>query len=272
MNDLNGLENLILDMDGVLWRGETAVPGLADFFETLRRREMGYILATNNATKTVDQYVSKLARFGVPFEPERILTSSLVTAAYLSSRYPAGSGVYVIGERGLREALKAQGFNILGRRDGENGEKATAVVVGLDRTAQYEDLAAACWYILQQEAQFVGTNPDPSLPTERGPMPGAGALLKAVETATGVKPLIIGKPGPILFEEALRRLDGTAENTAMVGDRLTTDIAGAQAIGLRAILLLSGVTSLVDAAINQIKPDWIFDDLQQLTAVLHESA
>ena len=268
MNNLNDIKNLILDMDGVLWHGETAVPGLADFFATLRRREIGFILATNNATKTVDQYTAKLARFGVIIPPAQILTSSLATAAYLSQQYPPDTAVYVIGERGLREALKAQGLRLLGRQDGENGERAAAVVIGLDRTVQYDDLAAATWYICQQQAQFVATNPDPSLPTERGPMPGAGALVAAVQAATGVKPVIIGKPGPRLFEEALRLLTGTKTNTAMVGDRLTTDIAGAQAVGLRGILLLSGVTSLVDAAVNQIKAEWVFDDLQALTAAL----
>jgi 4-nitrophenyl phosphatase len=272
MNDLTTIKNLILDMDGVLWHGETAVPGLAHFFETLRQREIGYILATNNATKTVDQYIAKLARFGVQVEGERILTSSLATAAYLSERYPPETAVYAIGERGLREALKERGLRILGRWDGQNGERAAAVVMGLDRTAQYDDLAAAVWYITQQEAQFVATNPDATLPTERGPMPGAGALVAAVQAATNVTPLVIGKPGPYLFNEALRRLGSPLEETAMVGDRLTTDIAGAQAVGLPAILLLSGVTDQIGAAVSGIKPEWTFADLAALTAAIQSPA
>jgi 4-nitrophenyl phosphatase len=263
------LNNLIIDMDGVLWRGETALPGLVAFFETLDRLGIGYVLATNNATKTAVQYTEKLARLGVAMPAERILTSSQATAAYLSRRYPAGTAVYVVGEAGLHEAVAAAGFTVLqpGAELLFEEDRPAAVVVGLNRHVCYDDLAAAA-LLIQAGAEFIGSNPDPSLPAERGQMPGAGALLAFIQATTKVEPIIIGKPGPIIFQEALRRLAGDTAVTAIVGDRLTTDIAGGQAAGLKTILVLSGVSTRADVAQSTIQPDWTFADIKELTAAL----
>ena len=270
MNQLSQIENLIIDMDGVLWHGETPMPGLGAFFATLRRLEIRFVLATNNAMRTAVQYSDKLARFGVQVAPEWILTSAETTAHYLSERYAPGTAVYVVGAAGLHEAMQARGFQIGGPEAVENGTAVSLVVVGFTPHTDYRELAMGS-LLVHRGAHFVGTNPDPSFPSELGPLPGAGALLAFISTTTGVQPLTIGKPGPILFEEAVRRLGGAKEKTAMVGDRLSTDIVGAHAAGLRTIMLLSGISTRADVAESAVKPDYIFADIDELAAVLLES-
>ena len=267
----HNIKNLILDMDGVLWHGETPVPGLVPFFDTLRQQSLGFVLATNNATKTADQYVEKLKGFGPEVTPSQILTSSQATAHYLRQQYPAGSRAYIVGEIGLHDAMKRQEFFIL-EADGFVGADARAevVVVGMTREFNYLQLASAA-YLINNGAQFVGTNPDTTFPTEIGPLPGAGSILAFLETATLKPPLVIGKPNKGMFEEALRRIGGTMADTVMVGDRLNTDIAGGHRAGLRTILLLSGITRSEDLAESPIQPDWIFADLASLTSFLRQA-
>lgn len=263
------IRNLILDMDGVLWRGDTPMPGLADFFATVRRLDINFMLATNNATKTAVLYQQKFARFGVEIPTEQILTSSETTARYLRETYAAGTAVYTVGTEGMRDAMRAQGFNIVTPDAVANGATAEVVVVGMTPETYYKELAMGS-LLVQNGAKFVGTNPDPSFPSEMGPLPGAGALLAVIETATGIAPITIGKPGPIMFTEAVRRLNGSPTETAMVGDRLTTDIAGAKAAGVQAIMVLSGISTRADVAASDIKPDYIFADIRALAAQLEE--
>lgn len=264
---LNAIDHLILDMDGVLWRGNTPMPGLAAFFATLEALNIGYVLATNNATRSVQAYVDKLAGFAVRVPAERILTSGLATAAYLRGRYDAGTRAYVVGEPALHDFMAAQGFDVLN----DDADLAIAlqrpaqlVVAGLHKHVTYADLALATLHI-NRGAAFYGTNPDNQLPDELGLLPGAGAILAALEAATGVPPTVVGKPGPIMFEEALRRLGATKANTAMVGDRFSTDIVGGQSAGLRTILVLSGVTGASEE-VGEPAPDFIFDDIAALGA------
>lgn len=268
--DLKKIEKLILDMDGVLWRGETPMPGLNAFFETLNEIGIDYVLATNNATKVAAQYVEKLKRFGVEVRADQILTSAEATAAYLRSRYPAGTSAYVVGEEGLRQAMLAKEFELLAA-DGfvGTGVQAELVVVGFTRQVCYPQLASAA-HLIHQGSRFVGTNPDVTFPSEVGPLPGAGSLLAFVEAATGVEPLIVGKPSPAIFHEALERLGGTPEATAMVGDRLETDIRGAQTAGLHTILLLSGVTDREKATQSNIQSDLVCENIVELSHLLGE--
>ncbi len=263
------IQNLILDMDGVLWRGETPMPGLAELFARLQQRQMGYMLATNNATKTAEMYSEKLARFGVDVSPAHIVTSAEATAAYLRQAYDGQTAVtaYVVGERGLHDAITTQGFSIMSANQVRNGARPDFVVVGFTRDATYKELAMGALAV-QKGARFIGTNPDPSFPSELGPLPGAGALIGFIQIATGVEPTLIGKPGPIMFQQAMQRLGGTPANTAMVGDRLTTDILGAKNAGLQTILLLSGISTREDVEKLGIYPDFIFADIAELTAVL----
>lgn len=261
------IKHLILDMDGVLWHGETPVPGLVDFFNTLDQLNIAYVMATNNATRTAEQYTKKLEGFGLHIAPDRILTSAETTAAYLEPRYAPGSAVYLVGAKGLHSAMKAHGFEIITADEVAKGARAPLVVLGFTPDAIYKDLAMAA-LLVDSGADFVGTNPDASVPNELGPLPGAGALLAVISTSTGVQPQIVGKPGPIMFEHALKRLGSIKANTAMVGDRLTTDIAGAKAAGLWAILVLSGISEIGDIQQANYKPDFVFTDITELGAEL----
>lgn len=261
------IKNLILDMDGVLWRGDTPMPGLVDFFATLRAAGIGFIMATNNATKTAAMYTARLAGFGVAVPPERILTSAEATAGYLAERFPTDQPAYVVGAQGLREAISAQGFRFLTPVDVRAGASAAFVVVGLSPHLTYEELAMAS-ILVHNGTPFIGTNPDPTFPSEIGPLPGAGAIQAVVIAATGVQPTLIGKPGPIIFREAVKRLGGDPAGVAMVGDRLSTDIAGANAAGLRSILVLSGISTRAEAESGPIRPDYIFADITELAAFL----
>lgn len=266
--DLTAVKNLILDMDGVLWRGEMPMPGLTTFFDTLRDAGINFVLATNNATKVATQYAEKLRGFGVTISPSAILTSAEATAAYLENRFPPGASAFVVGEAGLRQAMESQGFRLLPENhDGhfvDPNLKADVVVVGFTRHACYRDLATAV-HLVDSGALFVGTNPDVTFPHEFGPMPGAGAYLAFIEAATNRKPVVVGKPGRAIFDEALHRLGAASHETAMVGDRLETDITGAQAAGLRTIMLLSGVTSRQELEASGVRPDFVYDNIEDLT-------
>jgi 4-nitrophenyl phosphatase len=266
---LSQIKHLILDMDGVLWRGETPMPGLADFFEALRQQTIDFVLATNNATKTAVQYTEKLTRFGIDVPPDRIVTSAEATASYLRREYPEVDLVYAVGEAGLQDALAAQEFDLLDSESVEKGEMAPLVVVGFSRHATYHQLAMGA-LLVHKGATFVGTNPDPSFPHELGPLPGAGSLLAVIETATKVSPTIIGKPGPIIFEEGMKKLGGSPDDTAMVGDRLSTDIAGANSAGLITILLLTGISTREDLDESEVQPDFVYDDITALRQALAE--
>lgn len=249
-----------MDMDGVLWHGDTPMPGLGAYFARLKAAGIPFVLATNNATKTAAQYREKLAGFGIDVPEDNILNSAEATAAYLAREYTPQTAVYVVGDSGLHDAIAARGFRIMDAAAVRAGEFAPVVVVGLAKTSSYEDLAMAA-HLIERGARFIGTNPDTSFPSEIGPLPGAGALLAAIEASTGVVPFVIGKPGPVMFQEAIDHLGGNPDSIAMIGDRLTTDIAGGNDAGLRTILVLSGISTREEAEQGDIVPDYIFDDI-----------
>jgi 4-nitrophenyl phosphatase len=253
---LRSIENLIVDMDGVLYRGDEAIAGTKEFFAFLRERPIGFILATNNSTRTAQQYVDKLARMGVEVALSEILTSSQATAMHLETLAPPGTKVYVIGEEGLETAVREGGYTI-------SGDGAEFVVVGMDRRLTYEKLKVAT-LLIRKGARFIGSNPDKTLPTEEGFLPGAGAMLAAVEASTGVTPTIVGKPERTIFELALAKLESSKEDTAIIGDRLDTDILGGYNAGLTTILVLSGATNRQDVESAAVKPDLVFEDIRHL--------
>ncbi len=263
MIELASIRNLIVDMDGVLWLGDKALPGLVEFLDTLRRLGIRFVLATNNASRSGDEYITKLAGFGASVRAEEILTSSQATAAYLARNAP-DAHVYVIGEPGLVSELKKKGLTVIapGANDG-----ATHVVVGWDRNLNYEKLVQAC-LLIRSGATFIGTNPDVTYPDARGIIPGNGAILAALRVATDVEPIIIGKPQPEMQMQAMQRMGGTADDTATLGDRLDTDILGGKRVGLTTLLVLSGVTSAEVAKASSIKADYTFADIIELGKAL----
>lgn len=254
------LDGLVLDMDGVLWRGEQPMPGLVDFFGLLQSLGLGYVVATNNSTRTVAQYVAKFARAGVAVRPEQLITSAYAAADYLLSLTEPGSPVYMIGEDGLVDALESRGLCV-------TDKDAQYVVVGLDRHFTFDKMAIAM-HLIQNGALYVGTNPDVTLPTPTDPLPGAGAVLAGITAATGVEPVIVGKPEPLMFRQALARLGTRPERTAVVGDRLETDILGGHSAGMRTIVVLSGVTRREDLTNSSLRAHWVFEDIRALTAAL----
>jgi 4-nitrophenyl phosphatase len=254
---LTQLRSLIIDMDGVLYRLNTPLAGAAEFLQFLRQMRKRFVLATNNSTLTVAQYVDKLAGMGIHVREDDILTSAEATAHYLAGIAPAGTRVYVIGEHGIRAALEKRGFVLA------EGTDVAYVVVGLDRQLTYAKLQTASLAI-RAGAQFIGTNPDRTLPTEAGLIPGAKAILAALEVATGTAPLIIGKPEPAMLQVALQKLRAEPETTGIIGDGLETDIPGGQRQGLTTILVLSGNTSPEQLARSALQPDLVYPDIVAL--------
>jgi 4-nitrophenyl phosphatase len=199
---------------------------------------------------------------GVAVHASEILTSSQATTGYLAGIASPGTRVFVVGQDGLRTALGDAGFFLV-------EDDAEVVVVGMDSSACYERLTQAS-LLIRGGARFVGTNPDPTFPSERGIVPGAGSLLAFLETATGATPTVIGKPGRAMVEQALVRMDAGALTTAMLGDRLETDILAGQRAGLHTLLVLSGVTDTAVLARSEIQPDLVFHDIAHLHATWQE--
>lgn len=257
--DFAAIKGVISDMDGVLWRGDQPLPGMHDLFATLRARGIPIVLATNNSSKSQADYVHKLRQMGVNgVNEQQIVTSGTATASYLQKHYPPGTPVYVLGGDGLRHILTRAGFTIV-------QEKARVVVVGVDFNLTYENLKRAT-YQIQAGADFIGTNIDATFPLPDGLAPGAGSIIAAVATATGVTPQIMGKPAAAMFDAALDVLGTPPCETLMIGDRLNTDIEGAMQAGLKAALVLTGVTSLAELAASGVQPDGVYDGLPALLA------
>lgn len=259
----NNLRAFIIDMDGVLWEGSRPLPGLAGFFSALRERGLRFILATNNASQTPEQYQAKLAGFGVAVARDEVLTSAQAAAQYLAGRAHNGRRVFAIGEQGVRQALAEQGFTLCDLYD----LTADVVVCGMDRALSWDKLATATLNI-RAGAVFVGTNPDRTFPTEHGIAHGNGAILAALQTATDVAPLIIGKPEPTMYQMAMARLQVDPAETVAIGDRLDTDILGAERAGIRSLLVLSGISTADDLSRSNIKPTWVMQDIQAITRAL----
>jgi len=253
------LKHLVIDLDGVLYVGQEVIPGAARFIAFLRMQNLGFVLATNNSTRTPRQYVDKLTLMGIDVRPGEVLTSAQATAGYLVTVAPRGSRVFVVGMDGLRAALQDAGFCLV-------EEDADFVVAGMDFTICFERLAAATLQI-RAGARFIGTNPDRTFPSEQGIIPGCGSLLAFLETATGVSPTIIGKPQTAMLEQALRLMEAAPAHTAMIGDRLETDILAGRRAGLSTLLMMSGVTDPGMLATSEIQPDLVFRDLGELCEV-----
>jgi 4-nitrophenyl phosphatase len=277
MDALTNVRALIIDMDGVLWHGTTALPGLADFFQALRRLNLRFILATNNASLTQDQYITKLANMGVTVTHNEILTSGMATALYLAERHdPASTRVFVVGEQGATEPLIKQGFILTGlyeiNQHGDASQKGADIVVcGKDHTLTWDKLATATLNI-RAGAQFVATNADTTLPTEHGVTHGNGAILAALQVATDVAPICVGKPEPIMYQQAMKILGSSPDETIAIGDRLETDILGAVRADIRSIMVLTGISSAEDLKTSGYQPTWVMADIIAVTQALREMA
>ena len=254
------IKALILDMDGVLWKSDAPIGDLPAIFKQIEARGLKYVFATNNGTKTPEQYAEKLAAFGLKVEPRQVVTSSLAIAHMLEQKFLAGTKVFMIGEDGVYQALHEKGFEVL---DVENAPGAQVVVMGLDRAITFDKMREAT-LLVRRGVPFYATNPDKTFPTPRGEIPGAGAWISVVTTATDVEPVYAGKPYPYMMELSLEILDTKKEETLVVGDRLETDIAAGQAVGCPTALVLSGVSTREQAQTWSPKIDVITPDLPTL--------
>jgi 4-nitrophenyl phosphatase len=267
--DLANLRTLLIDGDGVLWRGDKAVPGLDHFATVLRQRGIRWALLTNNNTRTVADYVTKLSGFGLDADASMIFASSTVTADYLKTRYGVGAPIHAVGMSGLIEALKEAGCDLT------HGEQApehdvVAVAAGMDRDLNFEKVKIAIRLILNG-AEFVATNTDGTYPTPDGLSPGTGMVIGALQASSGVTPTVIGKPERAIFEAAMKALDADVATTAMIGDRLETDILGAQRIGIATIGVLSGVSTKEQLVGSEIQPDVVYESIAEVAQALDEA-
>lgn len=246
---------VLFDLDGVLYRGEGAVPSAPPTLAELRRRSVRPVFLTNNSSRTPLQVAEKLRGIGIEAEPGEVVTSALATAELLAER--GGGRAFVIGQDGVREALSDAGIAIV---DGDP-EEAELVVVGYDGGATYGSLKRAS-LLVQRGARLVATNADGSYPAADGLWPGAGALLAVITTTTGAEPEIVGKPFAPLFEAGRRR--GGGGRPLVVGDRLDTDIEGAARLGWDSMLVLTGVSGREDVERLGIVPTVIAEDVSAL--------
>jgi glycerol 3-phosphatase-2 len=246
----------LFDLDGVLYRGSSPVPHASASLARLRALGRGVAFVTNNSGRPPSQVAERLRAVGVDASPDEVETSALTTASILASR---GVGrVFVVGEAGLIEALTEAGVEVVA---GEP-DAVDVVVVGWDREADYAKLRTAS-VLVQRGAALIATNPDPSFPAADGTAwPGAGALLAAIETTTGVRGEVIGKPFPPVLRAALERAGGG--RPLLVGDRLDTDIAGAVGLGWHSMLVLTGISTRQDLQSSRVRPTFVADDLRAL--------
>jgi HAD superfamily hydrolase (TIGR01457 family) len=246
---------VLFDLDGVLYRGDDAVPQAPPTMAELRRHGVRPVFLTNNSSRTPRQVAEKLLAIGIEADPTEVVTSALATAELLADR--GGGRAFVIGQDGVREALTDAGIRIL---EGEP-EEADLVVVGFDGGATYGSLKRAS-LLVQRGARLVATNPDGSFPAADGLWPGAGALLSVITTTTGAEPEIVGKPFRPLFEAGRRR--GGGGTPLVVGDRLDTDIEGGARLGWDTMLVLTGVSGREDVERTGIRPTVIAEDVSAL--------
>lgn len=246
----------ILDMDGVLWRSNEPLCDLKKLFSLFKEMQIKVLMATNNGLNTVDQYVSKFDGFGVHIEPWQVLTSAMATGQLVKQHFPKGGAVYIMGEEALHKNV--EDFNFF-----HSETNAQAVIAGLSRNFNY-DMIKNTSLMIQKGLPFYFTNPDPTYPSPEGNIPGAGTILAALETASGVKAQLAGKPLPFLFNVSLERLNSKPNETLVIGDRLSTDIQGGQNAGCMTALVLTGVSTVEDYKNWLPKPNLLLENIMDL--------
>ncbi|HER9690611.1 TPA: TIGR01457 family HAD-type hydrolase [Streptococcus pyogenes] len=245
----------LIDLDGTIYQGKNRIPAGERFIKRLQEKGIPYLLVTNNTTRTPEMVQSMLAKqFNVETGIETIYTATMATVDYMNDMN-RGKTAYVIGETGLKSAIAAAGYI-------EELENPAYVVVGLDSQVTYEMLAIATLAI-QKGALFIGTNPDLNIPTERGLMPGAGALNALLEAATRVKPVFIGKPNAIIMNKSLEVLGIQRSEAVMVGDNYLTDIMAGIQNDIATILVTTGFTRPEEVPTLPIQPDHVLSSLDE---------
>ena len=249
------IRNWLMDMDGVLVREEHAIPGAPEFIARLREMDTPFLLLTNNSIWSRRDLAARLRAGGLDVPEESIWTSALATASFLENQRPGGSA-FVIGESGLTTALYNAGYTI-------DERSPDYVVLGETRTYSFERIAHAI-RLIDRGARFIATNPDPTGPAPDGPLPATGSVAALISRATGRDPYFIGKPNPLMMRTALNTLEAHSEETAMIGDRMDTDIVSGLEAGLEAILVLTGVTAREQTELFPYRPSRIVESVAEL--------
>jgi len=249
---LKQYKGYLIDLDGTMYKGTEKIEAAGRFVHELKRRGIPYLFVTNNSSRTPAQVAEKLCGFDIPTEATQVFTTSQATANYIHN-LKSDASVYVIGEDGIMEALEEKGFTFV-------DENPDFVITGIDRHLSYEKLAKACLAV-RAGASFVSTNADIAIPTERGFLPGNGALTSVISVSTGVQPVFIGKPERIIMDQALAALSVNKEDTIMVGDFYHTDIMAGMNAGIDTLLVLSGVTTAEQLKEYDRQPTFVVESL-----------
>lgn len=255
MQALESIESFLLDMDGTIYLGANPIPGAPEFVDFLRESGRRFLFFTNNSSSNAHRYAEKLTAMGIPAKPSEILTSGEATIRYLLSETPHRR-VYAVGTPSFEAEIDA---SELKRTDTD----PEAVILAFDRTLTYAKLERAC-LLLREGIPYYATNPDKVCPTEYGYIPDCGSMAALLHEATGCMPQFIGKPHPTMVRMALNKLDAAPGSTAMIGDRLYTDMQMAYNAGIGSILVLSGETRESDLASLARQPDFVFPSVHEL--------
>ena len=252
---MKNYQGYFIDLDGTIYLGKEPIPAGKRFVEQLQQAKLPFLFVTNNTTKSPETVAHRLAKeFDIHVTPEKVYTASLATIDYMKDTNK-GNKVFVIGESGLIDLILAAGFEW-------DEQTPDYVVVGLDSEVTYEKFVLATLAI-QKGALFIGTNPDKNIPTERGLIPGAGALISLIETSTQKKPVFIGKPEAIIMNKAVSHLGLTKEQVIMVGDNYETDIQAGLKNGIDTLLVLSGFTPKTAVPDLPEAPTYVVDSLDE---------
>src|SRR5438094_2669845 len=252
---MDDIKNYLMDMDGVIVRGATLIPGAAEFVQRLRAQGIPFLILTNNSLYTPRDLQVRLSYIGLEVPAEAIFTSALATAQFLHSQRPGGRA-YAIGESGLTTALHDIGYVL-------TDQEPEYVVLGETTTYSFERITHAIRFVMAG-ARFIATNPDVMGPGEGGIVPATGAVAALISAATGVKPYFVGKPNPLMMRTALRTLGAHSEDSVMIGDRMDTDIISGMESGLRTILVLTGVTTREQVERFPYRPTWIRESVADI--------
>ena len=258
MNKLKGIKLYLLDMDGTIYLDNDLFDGTIDFLDYVKSIGGKYMFVTNNSSKSVDKYIEKLASLGIEAAEDDFLTSTNATIKHLKEK--GYKKIYALGTKSFRQQLEKSGLNITTNRDDENID---CLCMGFDTELTFSKLEDAC-ILLGKGVDYIATNPDWVCPTWYGSVPDCGSVSQMLSNATGRMPLFIGKPQPDMVYMALEKTGFKKEETAIMGDRLYTDIACGTNAGINTIFVLSGEGTMEDVAKSDSKPDYIFENIRSL--------
>ena len=258
-----GIKLFLFDMDGTLYLGSRLYDFTIELLEEIKRTGGKYLFMTNNSSKSVADYVKKLEKLGIAATREDFMTSSQATAYYLKQHH-AGQTLYVCGTESLKQELRSEGFAVTTDLD-----KVECVVMGFDTELTFQKLHDVSYLLLTRpELPYIATNPDLVCPTEFGSVPDCGSVCIGIKNATGREPIVIGKPSPLMPQLAMGRWGYAPEQTAVVGDRIYTDVKSGINAGCTGILVLSGESTLQTLAESDVKPHLVLESAAEILDVL----